>query len=458
MAERRPNSSVSHSAAFGASTPTATGFAALGVPEVLVKALARAGICDPFPIQTVTLPDALAGRDILARGQTGSGKTLAFVLPLLTRLSSSSPRPLGRRPRALILAPTRELARQIHRVIEPLASDLGLRATAVFGGVPIRPQITALRRGVEIVVACPGRLEDLIRSGACHLGGVEICVLDEADHMADLGFLPSVRRILDQTPADGQRLLYSATLDAAVDVLANRYLSNPVLHSVDDDRASVPEMAHHVLHISAADRLPVLIELTSGPGRKLVFTRTKHRARLLARQLSEAGVPAGEMHSNLTQARRIRNLAEFSTGRANVLVATDLAARGLHIDDVELVIHADPPLEHKAYLHRSGRTARAGAAGTVVTLATEAQRADVAKVGRRAGVTPVVTQHGPGKRGLSHIISHSGIVADRSTGSSSKIQQPGGSPSAKTIHPKWRGRRPNSRINPDTRGERVRGA
>ncbi len=458
MAERRPNSSVSRRAAVDASTPTDTGFAALGVPGVLVEALAVAGIREPFPIQTVTLPDALAGRDILARGQTGSGKTLAFVLPLLTRLSAPGGRPLGRRPRALVLAPTRELARQIHQVIDPLASDLGLRATAVFGGVPTRPQVTALRRGVDIVVACPGRLEDLLGSGACHLGGVEICVIDEADHMADLGFLPSVRRILDQTPAGGQRLLYSATLDAAVNVLSDRYLSNPVRHSVDGDRVAVPEMAHHVLHISAADRLPVLIELTSGPGRKLVFTRTKHRARLLARQLSAAGVPAGEMHSNLTQARRVRNLTEFSSGRANVLVATDLAARGLHIDDVELVIHADPPLEHKAYLHRSGRTARAGAGGTVVTLATEGQRADVAKVGQRAGVNPVVTQHGPGRRGLSHIIPGSSNGPQRSTVSSSRIQQSEASSSARTTHPKWRGRRPSSRTTPETRGERVGGA
>lgn len=408
MAEPRPTLSLDDRAMAADRRPEA-GFAGLGVPAVLIGALASAGIQEPFPIQTATLPDSLTGRDVLGRGRTGSGKTLAFVLPVLARLSES-PRPAAKRqPRALILVPTRELARQILAVIEPMAAPLGLTSTTVFGGVPVRPQTTTLRRGVDIVVACPGRLEDLMRSGECRLSSVEISVLDEADHMADLGFLPSVRRILDQTPAGGQRLLFSATLDNAVNVLVERYLSDPTVHHVDDDRAPVPEMAHHVLHIAAANRVAALVDLTSAPGRKVVFTRTKHRARLLARQLVAAGVPAVEMHSNLSQAARVRNLNAFSSGRADVLVATDIAARGLHVDDVELVIHADPPLEHKTYLHRSGRTARAGAGGTVVTLATEDQRAEVAKLGRRAGVNPVVTQHRLGQHTLRSLVSHPGM-------------------------------------------------
>ena len=392
-------------------TPT-LGFADLGVPPNLVAALARQGVVTPFPIQSAVLRDAIAGRDVLGRGRTGSGKTLAFALPLITRLAAGGRSERTREPRALILAPTRELARQILQVVEPLASAVGLRSTSVFGGVNIGPQVSAFHRGVDIVVACPGRLEDLLRSRATSLRRVEVTVLDEADHMADLGFLPSVRRLLDLTPADGQRLLFSATLDGAVDVLVRRYLSDPVAHSVDDEHSPVAEMTHHVLQLSASQRLEVVVDLTSAPGRKLVFTRTKHRARQLARQLVAAGVPAVEMHGDLSQSVRTRNLDAFKSGRATTLVATDIAARGLHIDDIELVIHADPPIEHKAYLHRSGRTARAGASGTVVTLATEEQRADVAKLGRHAGIKPVVTQHhrdhpilrqlAPGERTLTH--------------------------------------------------------
>ncbi len=370
----------------------AVGFADLGVPPVLIAALKKSGVATPFPIQTATMPDALAGRDVLGRGRTGSGKTLAFVLPLVTRLSQGT-RGDRRAPRALILAPTRELARQILQVVEPLGAVVGLRSVSVFGGVAMGPQINAFRRGVDIVVACPGRLEDLLRSRATDLRSIEVTVLDEADHMADLGFLPSVKRLLDLTPPGGQRLLFSATLDNAVDGLVRRYLSDPVVHSVDDESTPVAEMQHHVLHVAATERLGVVVDLTSAPGRTLVFTRTKHRARQLARQLVAAGIPAVEMHGDLSQSVRIRNLEAFKSGRATALVATDLAARGLHIDDIELVIHADPPVEHKAYLHRSGRTARAGASGIVVTLATEEQRADVARLGRHAGIAPVVTQH-----------------------------------------------------------------
>jgi len=417
----------------------AAGFHELGVPPTLVRALTKSGITSPFPIQTATLPDALAGRDVLGRGQTGSGKTLAFVLPMLARLAATDRPTPARQPRALILAPTRELARQILQVIEPLARPLDLRATVIFGGVAAGPQVSALRRGVDIIVACPGRLEDLLRSNATTLRSIDITVLDEADHMADLGFLPAVRRLLDLTPAGGQRLLFSATLDNAVDVLVRRYLSDPVVHSVDDDDAPALDMAHHVLHIAAAERLGVLVDLTSAPGRSVVFTRTKHRAKQLTRQLVAAGVPAVEMHGNLSQAARVRNLDAFSRGTATALIATDIAARGLHIDDVELVIHADPPIEHKAYLHRSGRTARAGAAGTVVTLATEEQRIEVAKLGRKAGVHAVVTQHRPGQPVLGQLGDPAFAGAPVSTGPSSST------PSAGRAQHRARGRRRSGR-------------
>jgi superfamily II DNA/RNA helicase len=383
-------------------------FTDLGVPRVLVDALAARGITAPFPIQAATLPDALAGRDILGRGRTGSGKTYAFVVPLLARLAAArTPRRPGR-PRALILAPTRELVTQIEASMRPLAEALRLRVCTVFGGVGAHPQTAALRDGVDVVVACPGRLADHVRSGHAHLDAIEITVLDEADHMADLGFLPVVRQLLDRTPAAGQRLLFSATLDAAVDVLVKRYLDRPVTHSVDPPAAPVPAMSHHMLHVRPDDRLPVLVDLTAAPGRTLVFTRTKRGAKVLARRLAAAGVPAVELHGNLAQNARTRNLADFASGRARTLVATDIAARGIHVDDVTLVIHADPPAEHKAYLHRSGRTARAGAGGTVVTLMTDDQVADVRDLARRAGITstttrlrvgdPLLTRIAPGQR------------------------------------------------------------
>jgi superfamily II DNA/RNA helicase len=374
--------------------PDAT-FASLGVPAPLCAALARDGITSPFPIQTATLPDSLAGRDVLGRGRTGSGKTLAFALPVLARLDLVRRDRRPGRPRALVLAPTRELALQIDATLAPLAAALGLRTTTVFGGVGQNPQVNALRRGVDIVVACPGRLEDLIGQGHVDLDAVEITVLDEADHMADLGFLPPVKRLMDRTPADGQRLLFSATLDNGVDALVRRYLTDPVTHSVDSEQSPVEAMAHHVLHVTSDDRLPVLVDLTSAPGRTIVFTRTKYGAKKLTKQLCSNGVPAVEMHGNLSQALRTRNLAAFSEGRAAAMVATDIAARGIHVDDVTLVIHADPPVEHKAYLHRSGRTARAGNEGTVVTLATEAQRRDVKHLARKAGISPTVTVLGP---------------------------------------------------------------
>ncbi|MFF5294533.1 DEAD/DEAH box helicase [Paractinoplanes globisporus] len=373
-----------------------TTFTEFGVPAALTAALADLGITTPFPIQAATLPDSLAGRDVLGRGRTGSGKTYAFALPVLTRLAASgTPRRPGR-PRALILAPTRELATQIDAALAPLAAALKLRTLVVFGGVGATPQIKGLAAGVDVLVACPGRLDDHLRQGHASLENVEITVLDEADHMADLGFLPVVRRLLEQTPRDGQRLLFSATLDNGVDVLVKRFLRRPVTHAVDSAAETPIEMTHHVLHVRSDDRFGVLVDLLSAPGRTMVFTRTKRRAKVLTKQLVAAGVPAVELHGNLAQNARNRNLAAFSDGSAETLVATDIAARGIHVDDVALVIHADPPVEHKAYLHRSGRTARAGAQGTVVTLMTDDQQAEVRDLTRKAGVRPTTSRTRPG--------------------------------------------------------------
>ncbi len=378
-------------------------FADLGVPTSLVAALADAGITSPFPIQSATLPDSLSGRDVLGRGRTGSGKTYAFVLPLLARLAANPGQRRPNRPRALVLAPTRELASQIEAAMAPLAKVVGLRTVTIFGGVGPHPQITALRNGVDVVIACPGRLADHVQSGHADLGSIEVTVLDEADHMADLGFLPVVRRLMDKTPVKGQRMLFSATLDGGVDVLVKRFLHDPVTHSVDSVQSPVSQMTHHVLHVSKEGRVPVLAELTAAPGKTIVFTRTKHGAKALARQLNSRGVPAVELHGNLAQNARTRNLTAFGDGTATTLVATDIAARGIHVDDVALVVHADPPVEHKAYLHRSGRTARAGADGTVVTLMMDAQVGDVRDLTRKAGIKPTITRTQPGDSLLTRI-------------------------------------------------------
>ncbi len=369
-----------------------TAFIELGVPADLSDVLASQGITEPTPIQNATLPDSIAGRDVLGRGRTGSGKTLAFLLPLIARLDKSKARRTPKRPRALILAPTRELVSQIAAALEPLAQVHGLKTRTVFGGVGQGPQVQALRSGVDILIACPGRLEDLIQQGACDLGAIEVTILDEADHMADLGFLPAVRRLLDQTPKSGQRMLFSATLDAGVNVLVKRFLVDPATHEADSAQSPVAKMDHHVLHVHRDHRVAVLVDLTSAPGRTMVFTRTKHGAKALARQLNARGVPTVELHGNLAQNARTRNMEAFQSGKATTLVATDIAARGIHVDDVALVVHADPPAEHKAYLHRSGRTARAGAAGTVITLMTDQQVNDVRTLTRAAGIKPTTTK------------------------------------------------------------------
>jgi superfamily II DNA/RNA helicase len=384
---------LGHHSELGAVTPGVT-FTSLGVPARVAAALASAGITTPFPIQALTLPDALAGRDVLGRGRTGSGKTLAFAIPLVTALTGGHT--MACRPRGLVLVPTRELANQVHAAILPLAQAVGLSAVTIFGGSPQSRQVAALRARADILVACPGRLADLIQQGHCHLGDVEVTVVDEADHMADLGFLPVVRRLLDATPEGGQRMLFSATLDNDVDVLVRRFLHKPARHAADAAASAPAAMVHHLLTITPADRTGVVTILAGGKNRSLIFTRTRRSAQRLARQLAAARIPAVQLHGDLGQGARERNLASFASGAARVMVATDIAARGIHVDGIDLVIHADPPAEHKAYLHRSGRTARAGASGVVITLQTPPQASDVRALMRKANVTPLTATAHPG--------------------------------------------------------------
>ena len=401
------------------STPApvpAVGFADLGVPAPLVVALSERGIDSPFPIQAATLPDSLAGKDVLGRGRTGSGKTVAFAVPIVARLIGSGGARRRGEPRGLIMAPTRELVTQIHETLSPLARSMGLRTMTIFGGVGQNPQVDKLRNGVDIVIATPGRLEDLMGQGHVRLSEVEVTVLDEADHMADLGFLPAVKRILDTTPRGTQRLLFSATLDNGVDILVKRYLNSPVTHSVDSATSSVPDMEHHVFSVRSADHKSAVVrELVSGTGRTLAFTRTKHAAKKLAKQLTAAGIPAVDLHGNLSQNARQRNLAAFGDGTIRVLVATDIAARGIHVDDVSLVVHVDPPTEHKAYLHRSGRTARAGAKGRVVTVGTGDQTRDIASLMRLARIKPTQTAVAPGHPAIGELTGPAAAFVDPSS-------------------------------------------
>ncbi len=373
--------------------PTDATFESLGVPAPIVQSLADRGVTAPFPIQAATLPDSMAGRDVLGRGRTGSGKTIAFGIPLVAALAAAGPATKHPgKPRGMVLVPTRELANQVTESIAPLATAMGLRITTIFGGVSQQSQVKALKQGVDIVVACPGRLEDLIKQRFCSLGHVEITVLDEADHMADLGFLPGVKRLMDATPTTGQRLLFSATLDNGIDILVQRYLVDPIIHSVDPAVAPVSTMTHHVFAVAQADKPDVVRALAAGKERSLLFTRTKHGAKKLAKQLTMAGIPAVELHGNLSQNARERNLESFAEGSTKVLVATDIAARGIHVDEIALVVHVDPPAEHKAYLHRSGRTARAGSEGVVVTIMTPDQVGDVKSLARAAKIEPTITR------------------------------------------------------------------
>jgi superfamily II DNA/RNA helicase len=380
-----------------APAPEPTTFAALGLPAALVDALATRGIEAPFAIQSRALPDALSGRDVLGKAQTGSGKTLAFGLPVLTRLASrraagterpgAQPRRREKAPRGLVLVPTRELASQVAEVLEPLGRSLGVTVTTVYGGVSIGRQIDRVRRGVDLVVATPGRLIDLLDRGACTLDDIEITIIDEADHMADLGFMPAVTRILDATPTGGQRMLFSATLDRGVGQLVTRYLNDPAICAVATEEIQSGTAEHSMLVLSAADKVSVAAEIASRPARTLFFVRTKHGADRLAKQFSRVGVEAAAIHGNLNQNQRKRALAGFAAGHPRVLVATDVAARGIHVDDVELVVHFDPPNDHKDYLHRSGRTARAGADGLVVALVEHGQVREVERMHHSAGIT-----------------------------------------------------------------------
>ncbi|NJP31291.1 DEAD/DEAH box helicase [Micromonospora sp. HSS6-12] len=377
-------------------------FAALGLPQPLVRALARQGITTPFEIQRATMPDALAGRDVLGRGQTGSGKTLAFGLPLLARVADRErARPLH--PRALVLVPTRELAMQVNDALLPLGKAVGVFLKTAVGGVPYDRQIDALRRGVEVIVATPGRLGDLIDRGVCRLEDVEVTVLDEADQMADMGFLPEVTELLAKTPADAQRLLFSATLDGDVDALVKRFMTDPVTHSTAPPTAAVSTMDHHLLLIPPHDKFPVAASIAAREGRTMVFARTQLGVDRLVQQLAAVGVRAGGLHGGKTQRMRTRTLAEFREGRMNVLVATDVAARGIHVDGVSLVLHVDPPKDPKDYLHRAGRTARAGESGAVATLVLPKQRRTTLAMLEKAGVEPAQTRVRAGDPALAEL-------------------------------------------------------
>ncbi|MFE0175970.1 DEAD/DEAH box helicase [Streptomyces sp. NPDC059002] len=388
-------------------------FADLDLPAGLLRTLTEQGVREPFPIQAATLPSALAGRDVLGRGRTGSGKTLAFGLPLLARTAGRRAEP--KQPLALILVPTRELAQQVSEALTPYAEALRLRMATVVGGMSIGRQAAALRDGAEVVVATPGRLHDLIDRKACRLGRVRITVLDEADQMCDMGFLPQVTEALDQVAADGQRMLFSATLDRDVDDLVRRYLQDPVVHEVDPSAGAVTTMDHHVLVVHSPDRYAVTTEIAARDGRVLLFLDTRHAVDQLTRHLRASGVDAAALHSGKSQPQRTRTLAQFKDSRITVLVATNVAARGLHVDDLDLVVNVDPPTDPKDYLHRAGRTARAGESGRVVTLVLSGQRRELSRVLAEAGIEPTVTKVRSGEAQLSRITgakAPSGIPLD----------------------------------------------
>ncbi|MEU9062495.1 DEAD/DEAH box helicase, partial [Streptomyces sp. NPDC048430] len=359
-------------------------FASLGLPEGIVRKLAQNGVTAPFPIQAATIPDALAGKDILGRGRTGSGKTLSFGLPTLAALAGGHTE--KKKPRAIILTPTRELAMQVADALQPYGDVLGLKMKVVCGGTSMGNQIYALERGVDVLVATPGRLRDIINRGACSLENVQVAVLDEADQMSDLGFLPEVTELLDQIPGGGQRMLFSATMENEIGTLVKRYLSNPVTHEVDSAQGNVSTMSHHVLVVKPKDKAPVTAAIAARKGRTIIFVRTQLGADRIAEQLIESGVKADALHGGMTQGARTRVLEDFKKGFVNALVATDVAARGIHVDGIDLVLNVDPAGDHKDYLHRSGRTARAGKSGVVVSLALPHQRRQIFRLMEDAGV------------------------------------------------------------------------
>ncbi|MFF6990828.1 DEAD/DEAH box helicase [Streptomyces sp. NPDC010273] len=381
--------------------PPAVSFDQLGLPPALVETMTGLGVTEPFPIQAATLPGALEGRDVLGRARTGSGKTLAFGLALLVRISGKRAEP--KRPLALVLVPTRELAQQVSDALEPYARTLGVRLATVVGGLSINRQQALLRTGVEVLVATPGRLTDLVSRRDCHLNQVRITVLDEADQMCDLGFLPQVSDLLAQVPADGQRLLFSATLDRDVEQLVKEHLHDPVHASVDQLAGSVATMDHHVLNIHTADKYATATEIAARDGRVLMFLDTKAGVDQFTRHLRASGVRAAALHSGKSQPQRTHTLGQFKDGEITVLVATNVAARGIHIDALDLVVNVDPPADAKDYLHRSGRTARAGESGRVVTLVTPNQRREVNRLMSEAGIRPTVTQVRSGEEQLTAI-------------------------------------------------------
>ena len=437
------------SVAAGDVVPT---FAELGLPDRLISALARREVTSPFAIQARALPDAIAGRDVLGRGQTGSGKTLAFGLPMLARLAGGPRTPKA--PRGLVLVPTRELAQQVSDALAPLAQSLELKIMTIYGGASMGRQIDQLRRGADVVVATPGRLQDLIEQGECDLSGVRICVLDEADHMADLGFMPAVTALLDLTPTTGQRMLFSATLDRGVDKLVRQYLKDPAVHAVAAAASPVDTMDHLAWAVSHDAKVTVAAEVAARPARTLFFVRTKHGADRLAEQLSRTGVNAMAIHGNLTQNARKKALEGFSSGRSRVLVATDVAARGIHVDDVDLVVHYDPPADHKDYLHRSGRTARAGARGTVLSLLTSDQVRENQRLRERAGVEVSAMSVVPGHEAVRAVAESGDAIEVAPLRSSSPARS--GSYDDQRARPRYAGSRPRSTGGSSDSGSRPR--
>ncbi|MEU1896021.1 DEAD/DEAH box helicase [Streptomyces pristinaespiralis] len=402
-------------------SPPAQSFAELGLPPEVARVMTGSGVTEPFPIQAATLPDALAGRDVLGRARTGSGKTLAFGLALLTRTAGRRAEP--KQPLGLVLVPTRELAQQVSDVLDPYALALGLRLATVVGGLSIGRQATLLRAGADVVVATPGRLTDLVARRDCRLDQVRITVLDEADQMCDMGFLPQVSELLDQVRPGGQRMLFSATLDRNIDHLVGRYLHDPVLATVDRAAGAVATMEHHVLNIHPADKYATATEIAARDGRVLMFLDTKHAVDQFTRHLRGSGIRAAALHSGKSQPQRTHTLAQFKSGEVTVLVATNVAARGIHVDALDLVVNVDPPADPKDYLHRGGRTARAGESGRVVTLVTPGQRRDVNRMMSDAGIRPVVTQVRSGEEKLAGITgAKRPPVADRSAGGNASFR------------------------------------
>ncbi|UYQ61558.1 DEAD/DEAH box helicase [Streptomyces peucetius] len=421
--------------------PAVAAFDELDMPAALLKTLAAQGVTEPFPIQAATLPNSLAGRDILGRGRTGSGKTLAFGLALLARTAGR--RAAARTPLALVLVPTRELAQQVTDALAPYATSLQLRLATVVGGMSITKQAGTLRRGAEVLVATPGRLKDLIERGDCALDAVAITVLDEADQMADMGFMPQVTALLKQVEPDGQRMLFSATLDANIDRLVRMFLTDPVVHSVDPSAGAVTTMEHHVLHVlDETDKKAVATRIAARDGRVILFVDTKRTADRFAKRLLASGVRAAALHGGRSQPQRNRTLDQFKNGQVTALVATNVAARGIHVDDLDLVVNVDPPVDHKDYLHRGGRTARAGESGSVVTLVLPEQRREMTRLMSNAGISPRTARVKSGDEELSRL---TGAREPSGVAVTIEVPQPAVAPAAKSGASPSRRRRPARR-------------